>query len=114
MTGIAAGVLYHDGWVYATIAPDLQQRVELAGLLEHRETVRVRQAHVEDHHLGADRTHLLQALGAGAIGYQLKDATPQEIESAIRAAASKSGRASSGWPVAVSSSPRKIRIQISR
>lgn len=23
VTGIAAGVLYHDGWVYATIAPDL-------------------------------------------------------------------------------------------
>ena len=23
VTGIAAGILYHDGWVYATIAPDL-------------------------------------------------------------------------------------------
>ncbi len=35
----------------------------------------------------SDRQRIQAALGAGAIGYQLKDATPQEIESAIRAAA---------------------------
>lgn len=35
----------------------------------------------------SDRSRITKALSAGAIGYQLKDATPTEIESAIRAAA---------------------------
>lgn len=35
----------------------------------------------------SDRKRIDAALSAGAIGYQLKDATPAEIESAIRAAA---------------------------
>ena len=35
----------------------------------------------------SDRHRIQSALAAGAIGYQLKDATPGEIESAIRAAA---------------------------
>ncbi len=35
----------------------------------------------------SDRPRIKAALAAGAIGYQLKDATPTEIESAIRAAA---------------------------
>jgi DNA-binding NarL/FixJ family response regulator len=35
----------------------------------------------------SDRPRIQAALGAGAIGYQLKDATPSEIETAIRAAA---------------------------
>jgi DNA-binding NarL/FixJ family response regulator len=35
----------------------------------------------------SDRHRIQGALGAGAIGYQLKDATPSELESAIRAAA---------------------------
>lgn len=35
----------------------------------------------------SDRPRITSALAAGAIGYQLKDATPAEIESAIRAAA---------------------------
>jgi DNA-binding NarL/FixJ family response regulator len=35
----------------------------------------------------SDRPRIKAALAAGAIGYQLKDATPSEIESAIRAAA---------------------------
>ena len=35
----------------------------------------------------SDRPRIANALSAGAIGYQLKDATPAEIESAIRAAA---------------------------
>lgn len=35
----------------------------------------------------SDRSRIRSALAAGAIGYQLKDATPSEIESAIRAAA---------------------------
>ncbi len=35
----------------------------------------------------SDRPKIQAALNAGAIGYQLKDATPVEIESAIRAAA---------------------------
>jgi DNA-binding NarL/FixJ family response regulator len=35
----------------------------------------------------SDRPRIKAALAAGAIGYQLKDATPSEIEGAIRAAA---------------------------
>jgi DNA-binding NarL/FixJ family response regulator len=35
----------------------------------------------------SDRHRIQAALAAGAIGYQLKDATPAEIEAAIRAAA---------------------------
>jgi DNA-binding NarL/FixJ family response regulator len=35
----------------------------------------------------SDRARIKGALAAGAIGYQLKDATPNEIEAAIRAAA---------------------------
>ncbi len=35
----------------------------------------------------SDRHRIKRALAAGAIGYQLKDATPQEIEAAIRSAA---------------------------
>jgi DNA-binding NarL/FixJ family response regulator len=35
----------------------------------------------------SDRHRIQGALGAGAVGYQLKDATPSELESAIRAAA---------------------------
>lgn len=35
----------------------------------------------------SDRPRILQALDAGAIGYLLKDATPDELESGIRAAA---------------------------
>ena len=35
----------------------------------------------------SDRPRIKAALAAGAIGYQLKDATPSEIESAVRAAA---------------------------
>ena len=35
----------------------------------------------------SDRHRIQGALGAGAIGYQLKDATPSELEAAIRAAA---------------------------
>jgi DNA-binding NarL/FixJ family response regulator len=35
----------------------------------------------------SDRHRIQSALAAGAVGYQLKDATPSELESAIRAAA---------------------------
>ena len=35
----------------------------------------------------SDRARILEALDAGAIGYLLKDATPGELESGIRAAA---------------------------
>ncbi len=35
----------------------------------------------------SDRARILEALDAGAIGYLLKDATPNELESGIRAAA---------------------------
>jgi DNA-binding NarL/FixJ family response regulator len=35
----------------------------------------------------SDRSRIQKALAAGAVGYQLKDATPQEIEAAINAAA---------------------------
>jgi DNA-binding NarL/FixJ family response regulator len=35
----------------------------------------------------SDRHRIQAALGAGAIGYQLKDATPAELDAAIRAAA---------------------------
>ncbi len=41
VTGIAAGVLYHDGWVYATIAPDLWrfQDTDDDGVADVREIV---------------------------------------------------------------------------
>ena len=35
----------------------------------------------------SDRARILEALDAGAVGYLLKDATPDELESGIRAAA---------------------------
>ncbi len=35
----------------------------------------------------SDRARILEALDAGAVGYLLKDATPSELESGIRAAA---------------------------
>ena len=35
----------------------------------------------------SDRARILEALDAGAVGYLLKDATPAELESGIRAAA---------------------------
>ena len=47
----------------------------------------------------SDRLRIKRALAAGAIGYQLKDATPQEIEAAIRAAAA--GEAPLGPKVAM-------------
>ncbi len=43
----------------------------------------------------SDRHRIQAALAAGAIGYQLKDATPSEIEAAIRAAAARRGSPSS-------------------
>lgn len=41
VTGIAAGVLWHDGWVYATIAPDLWRfrDVDDDGVADEREVV---------------------------------------------------------------------------
>ncbi len=49
VTGIAAGVLYHDGWVYATIAPDLWRFKDTDddGIADIREIV----AHGIGHHL---------------------------------------------------------------
>ncbi len=49
VTGIAAGVLYHDGWVYATIAPDLWRFKDTDddGIADVREIV----AHGIGHHL---------------------------------------------------------------
>ena len=52
-----------------------------------RITAEVAGAHVVILTSFSDRLRIRQALGAGAIGYQLKDATPHEIEAAIRAAA---------------------------
>lgn len=41
VTGIAAGILYHDGWVYATIAPDLWRLKDIDddGVADVREVV---------------------------------------------------------------------------
>ena len=41
VTGIAAGILYHDGWVYATIAPDLWRLRDTNddGVADEREVV---------------------------------------------------------------------------
>jgi quinoprotein glucose dehydrogenase len=41
VTGIAAGILYHDGWVYATIAPDLWRLRDTNddGIADEREVV---------------------------------------------------------------------------
>jgi putative membrane-bound dehydrogenase-like protein len=49
VTGIAAGVLYHDGWVYATIAPDLWRFKDTDddGIADIREIV----AHGIGHHI---------------------------------------------------------------
>ena len=49
VTGIAAGVLWHDGWVYATIAPDLWRLKDTDddGVADVREIV----AHGVGHHL---------------------------------------------------------------
>lgn len=50
VTGIAAGVMYHDGWVYATIVPDLWRFKDTDddGVADIREVV----AHGFGHHLG--------------------------------------------------------------
>src|SRR4051794_22267589 len=52
----------------------------------------------------ADRRRIADALGAGAVGYQLKDAEPEALFRSIRAAAA-TGRADSRRPVAAPSSP---------
>lgn len=41
VTGIAAGVLYHDGWVYATIAPDVwrMRDTDGDGIVDEREVI---------------------------------------------------------------------------
>jgi quinoprotein glucose dehydrogenase len=41
VTGIAAGILYHDGWVYVTIAPDLVRLLDTNddGVADEREIV---------------------------------------------------------------------------
>ena len=50
VTGIAAGVMYHDGWVYATIVPDLWRFKDTDddGVADIREVV----VHGFGHHLG--------------------------------------------------------------
>ncbi len=50
VTGIAAGVMYHDGWVYATIVPDLWRFKDTDddGVADIREIV----VHGFGHHLG--------------------------------------------------------------
>ena len=65
MTGIAAGVLYHDGWVYATIAPDLWRLKDTDddGVADIREVV----VHGFGHHL-AYAGHDMHGLTVGPDG----------------------------------------------
>ena len=65
VTGIAAGVLYHDGWVYATIAPDLWRLKDTDddGVADIREIV----VHGFGHHL-AYAGHDMHGLTVGPDG----------------------------------------------
>ncbi len=65
VTGIAAGVLFHDGWVYATIAPDLWRLKDTDddGVADIREVV----AHGFGLHIGY-AGHDMHGLSAGPDG----------------------------------------------
>jgi quinoprotein glucose dehydrogenase len=65
VTGIAAGVLWHDGWVYATIAPDLWRLRDTNddGVADEREVV----AHGFGHHI-AYAGHDMHGLALGPDG----------------------------------------------
>ncbi len=65
VTGIAAGVLYHDGWVYATIAPDLWRLKDIDddGVADIREVV----VHGFGHHI-AYAGHDMHGLTVGPDG----------------------------------------------
>jgi quinoprotein glucose dehydrogenase len=65
ITGIAAGVMYHDGWVYATIAPDLWRLKDTNddGVADIREIV----VHGFGHHL-AYAGHDMHGLSVGPDG----------------------------------------------
>lgn len=65
VTGIAAGILYHDGWVYCTIAPDLWRLRDTNddGVADEREIV----AHGFGHHI-AYAGHDMHGLTVGPDG----------------------------------------------
>ncbi|QIF03595.1 PVC-type heme-binding CxxCH protein [Roseimicrobium sp. ORNL1] len=65
VTGIAAGILYHDGWVYCTIAPDLWRLRDTNddGVADEREVV----AHGFGHHI-AYAGHDMHGLTLGPDG----------------------------------------------
>ncbi|RBP44311.1 putative membrane-bound dehydrogenase-like protein [Roseimicrobium gellanilyticum] len=65
VTGIAAGILYHDGWVYCTIAPDLWRLRDTNddGVADEREVV----AHGFGHHI-AYAGHDMHGLTVGPDG----------------------------------------------
>ena len=65
VTGIAAGILWHDGWVYATIAPDLWRLRDTNddGVADEREIV----AHGFGHHI-AYAGHDMHGLTVGPDG----------------------------------------------
>jgi quinoprotein glucose dehydrogenase len=65
VTGIAAGILWHDGWVYATIAPDLWRLRDTNddGVADEREVV----AHGFGHHI-AYAGHDMHGLTVGPDG----------------------------------------------
>lgn len=65
VTGIAAGILYHDGWIYCTIAPDLWRLRDTDddGVADEREVV----AHGFGHHI-AYAGHDMHGLTVGPDG----------------------------------------------
>ncbi len=65
VTGIAAGILWHDGWVYCTIAPDLWRLRDTNGdgVADERESI----VHGFGHHI-AYAGHDMHGLAAGLDG----------------------------------------------
>jgi DNA-binding NarL/FixJ family response regulator len=84
--GLAAVAAAHQHKPHVVLM-DLQMPVMDGVEATKRITTELPESHVVILTSFSDRARIQGALAAGAIGYQLKDATPDEIEAAIRAAA---------------------------